>query len=73
MGSKKQEGADWTVQIHVRFLSVQEAAEALRVDKATLRRYIRAGLVPAVKLRRRVLVPERALEQLVEKACYYGE
>ena len=51
-----------------RFLSVAEAAQTLRMSEMTLYRAIKAGEFPAVRIRGRLIVPARALEQLAETA-----
>jgi excisionase family DNA binding protein len=50
-------------------LRLVQAAEWLGVSSSTLRRMIRAGQIPTIRLGwRRVLVRRAALEALVEKA-----
>ena len=49
-------------------LSVAEAAALLGVSPNHLWARINAGDVPALRLGRRVLVPRRALDDLVERA-----
>jgi excisionase family DNA binding protein len=51
-----------------RFLSVAEAARTLRMSEMTLYRAIKAGEFPAVRIRGRLIVPARALEQLADTA-----
>jgi excisionase family DNA binding protein len=48
--------------------SVEEAAELLGISKWTVRGYIKAGKLRAVRLGRRVLVEEAELERLVAEA-----
>lgn len=43
----------------------REVAERLRCDAKTIRRYVRIGLLDAVRLQRRVLIPARAVDQLL--------
>ena len=50
------------------WLSVAEAAEALGLSEMTLYRAIRAGQFPAVRVRNRLIVPRRALDELTEAA-----
>jgi excisionase family DNA binding protein len=51
---------------------VDEVARLLRVDAVTIYRAIRAGEFPAVKIRKRYVVPRRALELLVEDVMVSG-
>lgn len=54
------------------FLTVEEVAAFLRVDSVTIYRAIRAGEFPAVKVRKRYVVPRRALELLVDDVVATG-
>ncbi len=54
------------------FYTVEEVAAALRVDPVTIYRAIRAGGFPAVKVRKRYVVPVRAIELLVEDVVSTG-
>lgn len=54
------------------FYTVAEAAELLRVDRATLYRAIRSDGFPAVRIRSRYVVPASAIEQLAEQAAESG-
>ena len=47
-------------------ISVYEAAKALGVHHRTVRRYIELGILPSVKLGRRVLIPLEALRRLLD-------
>lgn len=49
-----------------RTLSVREAAAILGVHHLTVRKAIARGELPGVRVGRRVLVPRRALERLLE-------
>jgi excisionase family DNA binding protein len=55
-----------------RFLTVSESAALLRVDEATVTRAIRAGEFPAVKIRRRYVIPAAAIERLGDEAITSG-
>lgn len=44
-----------------KFLTRKEAADALHVSLVTLGSYIKTGILPAVKIGTRVLVPEESL------------
>ena len=48
----------------VRFYSVAEAAEILKVSEVTIYREIAAGEFPAIKVRGRYVVPAKAIDQL---------
>jgi excisionase family DNA binding protein len=51
---------------------VEEVSEVLRVDPVTIYRAIRAGEFPAVKIRKRYVVPARAIDMLVEDVIATG-
>jgi excisionase family DNA binding protein len=50
-------------------ISVNEAAQLLGLSPNHCWRLIQSGELPSMRLGRRVLVPRRALEQLVEMAA----
>ena len=54
------------------FYTVEEVSEVLRVDPVTIYRAIRAGEFPAVKIRKRYVVPARAIDMLVEDVIATG-
>ena len=54
------------------FYTVEEVADVLRVDPVTIYRSIRAGQFPAVKVRKRYVVPQRAIDLLVEDVVASG-
>jgi len=54
------------------FLTVEETADLLRVDAVTIYRAIRSGEFPAVKVRKRYVVPLRALDLLVDDVVATG-
>lgn len=47
-----------------RFLSVQEAARILRLSPMTLYRAIEANAFPAIRVRNRIAVPARAIDEM---------
>lgn len=49
-------------------LSVKEAAELLGVSQSLMYELVAAGRVPVLRLSKRLRVPRRAVEQLVEDA-----
>lgn len=51
-----------------RFYSVAEVARLLGMSAMTVYRAIAAGEFPAVKIRGRLIVPARALEEMVDAA-----
>lgn len=51
-----------------RFYTVPEAAKLLRMSAATLYREIAAGRFPAVKVRTRLVVPARAIDEIEQLA-----
>lgn len=61
-----------TEPAHSVFLTVEETADLLRVDAVTIYRAIRSGEFPAVKVRKRYVVPRRALDLLVEDVVATG-
>jgi excisionase family DNA binding protein len=54
------------------FFTVEEVADLLRVDSVTIYRAIRSGEFPAVKVRKRYVVPQRAIELLVDDVVATG-
>jgi excisionase family DNA binding protein len=50
------------------FLTVSEAAAVLRIGRATAYEYLRAGLLPELRIGRRVVVPKAALERMTAEA-----
>lgn len=51
----------------VRFLTVAEVAEIMRVSKMTVYRMVHAGELPAVRFGRSYRVPESAVTDLVQR------
>ena len=49
-----------------RLLTVREVAELTQLHEITIRRYIKAGKLDAVRIGRRIRVPREALAQLVK-------
>ena len=54
------------------FYTVEEVAEVLRVDPVTIYRSIRAGEFPAVKVRKRYAVPQKAIDLLIDHVVSTG-
>lgn len=54
------------------FLTVDEVADLLRVDAVTIYRAVRARQFPAIKVRKRYIVPRRVIELLVEDVVATG-
>jgi excisionase family DNA binding protein len=54
------------------FYTVAEAAELLRVDKATIYRAIREDAFPAVRVRSRYVVPAAAVDRMATEAAETG-
>lgn len=52
----------------VRFLTVAEVAEAMRVSKMTVYRLLHSGEMPAVRVGRSFRVPQDALDQFLATA-----
>ena len=53
-------------------MSVEEASEALGISRSLAYELVRGGEIPSLRLGRRVVVPARALEDLVEHASEAG-
>ena len=49
------------------FLSVREASKLLGISKRSLYSYIEAGLFPAIRIGRRILIRKNDIMALVEK------
>jgi len=52
----------------MRFLTVQEVADTMRVSSMTVYRMVHAGEIPAIRFGRSFRIPESALDQLVDQA-----
>ena len=52
----------------VRFLTVSEVADVMRVSKMTVYRLVRSGELPAVRFGRSYRVPESAVQQVLKNA-----
>lgn len=50
-------------------LTVQEAAEILRADPATVEDFIRSGEIVSAKIAGKSLIPRAFLEDFIEKSC----
>lgn len=50
-----------------RFLTPEEVAQILDVDVATVRRYIREGLLPALKLKGIYRIEQEDFERFIEE------
>jgi excisionase family DNA binding protein len=49
-----------------KMLTVEEVATALHLSDQTVWRYVREGRLPASKIGRRYLIPENAVEEMLE-------
>lgn len=49
-------------------LSVEETRRLLGLSRGLMYEAIRTGQVPSVRIGRRILIPRRALEQMLDKA-----
>jgi excisionase family DNA binding protein len=56
----------------MRFLTVAEVAEAMRVSKMTVYRLVHAGTLPAVQVGRSFRIPERAVSDYLEQSFVQG-
>lgn len=55
------------------FYTVPEAAQILRVNRATIYRAISENAFPAVRVRTRFVIPARAVDELARWAAESGE
>jgi excisionase family DNA binding protein len=53
-------------------MSVEEASEALGISRSLAYELVRRGVLPSLRLSRRIVVPVRALDDLVDHACAVG-
>ena len=72
-GVKDLEMAEEKNFSNVRFLTVSEVAEVMRVSKMTVYRLIHSGEMPAVRFGRSYRVPESAVEQYLRGAVVEGQ
>lgn len=56
-----------------RVLTVEEAAEVLRISRGLAYEQVRTGALPTIRLGKRILVPVAALERLLSGAGGSGE
>ena len=54
----------------VRFLTVAEVAEVMRVSKMTVYRMVHSGELPAVRVGRSFRVPEQAVQDYLKGAFF---
>ncbi|GAA1048584.1 helix-turn-helix domain-containing protein [Arthrobacter russicus] len=57
---------------NVRFLTVAEVAEVMRVSKMTVYRMVHSGELPAVRFGRSYRVPENAVNEHLRAAGLHG-
>ncbi len=57
----------------VRFLTVAEVADVMRVSKMTVYRLVHAGSLPAVRVGRSFRVPEQAVHDYLQHAYVEAE
>lgn len=53
----------------MRFLTVQEVADLMRVSSMTVYRMVHAGDIPAIRFGRSFRIPENAVGHLMEQAA----
>jgi excisionase family DNA binding protein len=58
---------------HSLVLTVSEAAKLLRLSRGSAYEGIRLGQIPSIRIGRRLLVPRRALEKLLEGVPQNGQ
>ncbi len=54
----------------IRFMTVAEVADQIRVSKMTVYRLVHSGELEAVRVGRSFRVPEHAVEELLNKSFY---
>lgn len=68
--SKSSDGPRGEQLREVRFLTVAEVAEVMRVSKMTVYRMVHAGELPAVRVGRSFRVPEQAVQDYLKGAFF---
>ena len=68
--SKSTDGLRGDGLREVRFLTVAEVAEVMRVSKMTVYRMVHAGELPAVRVGRSFRVPEQAVQDYLKGAFF---
>ena len=53
--------------------TVEECARALGIGRATAYEGCKTGAIPSIRLGRRILVPRKALERLLEGPEHHGD
>jgi excisionase family DNA binding protein len=53
-------------------MTVPEVAEVVGISRAHAYELIRLGRIPSLRLGRRLVVPKKALEEFIERACTLG-
>ncbi|MFW6090764.1 MAG: helix-turn-helix domain-containing protein [Actinomycetota bacterium] len=56
----------------MRFLTVAEVAEAMRVSKMTVYRLVHSGTLPAVQVGRSFRIPEQAVQDYLRDSYVHG-
>lgn len=56
----------------LRYLTVAEVAETMRVSKMTVYRLVQSGQLPAVRVGRSYRVPQDALDAYLEASAFTG-
>ena len=54
-------------------LNAEELVPILRVSRPTVYKYLREGTIPSVKVGRRILIPQKALDQFLAGKATLGE
>lgn len=53
-------------------MTVPEVAETFGISRAHAYELVRLGRIPSLRLGRRLVVPKKALEEFLERACSLG-
>lgn len=69
---RKQDMAEANTFSNVRFLTVAEVAEVMRVSKMTVYRMVHSGELPAVRFGRSYRVPENAVAEHLRSVGLHG-
>jgi excisionase family DNA binding protein len=54
------------MSLPIALVSIKDAAGALSISPWTLRKYVSKGIIPCVRIGRRVLIEPTALENLID-------
>jgi predicted DNA-binding transcriptional regulator AlpA len=73
MSTNEFTGQSETISEGVRFLTLSQLLERIPISRATANRYIKKGVIPTVRLGKRILVEIGFLEQLKDRSVFPGK